>query len=529
MKVLVTDRLSDKGLGLLRDAGGFEVVNKVGLAKEALLAEIADAEALVVRSETKVTREVIAAAAKLRVIGRAGVGVDNIDVAAANERGIVVMNTPGGNTVTTGEHAISLMLSLARKIPQGTMTMKRGEWAKKKLTGMEIMGKTLGVIGLGNIGRVVADRARGLKMQVIGFDPFLNREAAEKIGVDFVELDELFRRADIVTVHTPLTDETKGIINRETFAKMKDGVLVINAARGGIVDEAALVEAIQSGKVGGAALDVFVEEPPPKDHPLLALDNVICTPHLGAATEEAAEKVAYQVSEQIRDFLLKGEIRNAVNVPSVSADELPRLRPYLTLAERLGGFLGQTLEDAPREIAVEYLGDARELNTAALTNAVLRGLLAPLLDRVVNDVSAPVVARERGVRVSESKASRDLDFSNLIQVVVTTTKGTARVAGAVLGKGNPRLVRFNDFFLEGVLDGNIVVLQNQDVPGVVGRLGTVLGEKGINIAGLELGRDKKSGRAVSLFHVDAEVPKDVLELIRKQPAIVSATQVKLGH
>ncbi len=527
-RVLVADKLAPAGMEILRAAPELQVEEAIGLKPAELAAKIGPYHGLIVRSGCTVTAEVIAAADNLRVIGRAGIGVDNIDVAAATQRGIVVMNTPGGNNVTTAEHAISMMLSLARSIPQATSSMKSGKWEKGKFTGSEVLNKNLGVVGLGNIGRIVADRALGLKMKVLAYDPFISEDGAKRLGVELATLDELFRRSDFITVHTPLTAETRGLVGAEAFAKMKKGVRIINCARGGIVDEMALAEAIGTGKVAGAALDVFVEEPPPADHPLLKLDQVICTPHLGASTDEAQLNVAVAIAEQVANYLTKDVIQDAVNVPSISPELRKVLSPYLTLAEKLGSLQAQFLGAAPIEVAIEYAGDVATYDTKSVTLGILRGLLSHAMESsTVNYVNAPTIARERGIKVVESKTSQTKGFSNLVTVTVQTGKGSSLVAGAVFGQRVIRLVRINAFFLDADPTGYILMLHNRDVPGVVGNVGMTLGEAKINIAGLELGREGVGGMAISLFHIDDAIPDAVMQKLRTLPNIVSAQLIRL--
>ncbi|MGH7830779.1 MAG: phosphoglycerate dehydrogenase, partial [Candidatus Binatia bacterium] len=481
----------------------------------------------VLRSGSKATADILDAAHNLKVIGRAGIGVENIDVEAASKRGIVVMNTPGGNNVTTAEHTISLMLSLARHIPQAVASLKAGDWKRDKFMGVELCNKTLGIIGLGNVGRIVAERALGLRMKVIGHDPFVQAEAAARMGVEPVGLDDLFARSDFITVHVPLNKETRALIDRAAIAKMKTGVRIINCARGGIVDEKDLAEALREGKVAGAALDVYVDEPPLKDHPLVKMDQVVATPHLGASTDEAQLNVAIAVAEQMVDYLTRSVIRYAVNVPSVSPELLTALRPYLVLGEKLGSFQVQMLAAVPKELYIEYGGEVTQYDVAPLTLAVLKGILTPVMESSVNYVNAPVIARERGIKIVESKSSRASDFASSITVKVKTKQKELEVEGAIFGSNNPRIVKINSFYLEAVPEGYILVLHNRDVPGVIGAVGTLLGQKGINIAGLELGREKVGGMAISLFHVDDAVPKEVLAALRNLPAIVTAELVKL--
>jgi len=527
-RVLVSDKLSPQGLQILQTAPGIAVDTVTGLTPEQLAEKIPPYHGLIVRSASTVTAEVIAAAANLRVIGRAGIGVDNIDVVAATKKGIVVMNTPAGNNVTTAEHAISMMLSLARSIPQATASMKSGKWEKGKFTGSEVFNKTLGIVGIGNIGSLVADRALGLKMRVIAYDPFISQQAAQRLGVELVDLDELYARSDFISIHTPLNQETRGLVGTAAFAKMKKGVRVINCARGGIVDEDALAEAISEGKVAGAALDVFSQEPPAADHPLLKLHQVICTPHLGAATDEAQVNVAVAIAQQAVNYLTNGVIQDAVNVPSISPELLEVLGPFLTICEKLGALQGQLLTATPAELAIEYAGEVADFDVKSLTLAVLRGLLTRVLDStMVNYVNAPTIARERGIKVVESKTTEQKGFSNLMTVTVGTAKGSSIVAGAVFGQRIIRLVRINDFYLDADPQGFILMLHNRDVPGVVGSVGMLLGESKINIARLELGREKIGGMAVSLIHVDDDIPNSVLERLRTLPNIISAQLVRL--
>jgi D-3-phosphoglycerate dehydrogenase / 2-oxoglutarate reductase len=527
-RILVTDPLAPQGMEVFERTPGFVVDLKVGIKPPEIKQIIKDYHGWVLRSGTKVTGDILATADNLKVIGRAGIGVENIDVAAASKRGIVVMNTPGGNNVTTGEHTMSLMLSLARHIPQAVASLKAGKWSREKFVGVELCNKTLGVIGLGNVGRIVAERALGFRMKVIAYDPFVQPESAARMGVEMATLDEIYARSDFITVHVPLTAETRGLINKKTFAKMKNGVRIINCARGGIVDEADLAEAIRQGKVAGAALDVYVDEPPPPDHPLVKMDQVITTPHLGASTDEAQLNVAVAVAEQMVDFLTRGVIRYAVNMPSVSPELLNSLRPYLTLGEKLGSLQVQMLSlQLPQEVQIEYAGDVTQYDVAPLTLAVLKGILTPVMESSVNYVNAPLVARERGIKIVESKSSRAIDFASSITVRVKTKEKTLEVEGAIFGSKNPRIVKINSFYLEAVPEGYILILHNRDVPGVVGAVGTLLGKKGINIAGMELGREKVGGMAISCIHVDDAVPKDTMEALRGLPSIVTAELVKL--
>ncbi len=519
MKVLALDNLQKVGIDVFKKEG-IEVDVKGKMTSEELAAVIDNYDGVVVRGATKATAAVFEKVSRMKVIGRAGSGTDNIDKVAATKKGVVVMNTPGGNTVTTGEHAISMMLALSRQIPQATASMKEGKWEKNKFMGTEITGKVLGVVGLGAIGKVVAERALGLKMTVLGYDPFVSKEDMARLGVEYSTLDDLFRRADYITFHTPLTPETKNMVNAASLEKMKKGVFLINCARGALINEADLQAALESGKVKGAAIDVYPVEPPPADTPYFKHPNVILTPHLGASTTEAQEKVAVLIAEQISDFLKKGTIRNSVNFPSVSGELLPILKPWLELGEKLGAFHGQMLESPLREVKVEYVGEVGKLLTAPVTISILKGLFQYQTEDV-NLVNARMIAEERGVKVTESKAARAEDFASLVRVVAVTEKGEYSVSGTVYGNA-PRIVGINLYPIEAELSGGILVLQNQDVPGVVGRIGTYLGEKGINIAGLQLGRKEPGGTAVSLVSVDTAVPEPVLTQLRKLPNITAA-------
>ena len=524
-RILVSDKLDKQGLDILQAAPGLEVDNKPGIAADELLKIIGQYDGLAIRSGTKVTAAVLEAATSLRVVGRAGIGVDNVDVEAASKRGVIVMNTPGGNNVTTAEHAISLMLAVARHIPQANATLRAGQWKRNDFVGTEVLGKTLGVIGLGNIGAVVADRAKGLRMEVIGYDPFITEEAAARAGIELVSLEELYARADFISVHTPMTAETKGLIGEKAFAQMKKGVYVINCARGGIVDEAALLAALESKQVAGAALDVFVSEPPAKDDPLVMHPRVVATPHLGASTGEAQLNVAIAVAEQIRDFFADGTIRNAVNVPSMSAEMAGMVAPFVALGEKIGSLYAQLAQRVPLEVQIEYKGDVADLDIRPVNAAVLKGMLAQVLDLPLNAVNAPFLAKERGVKLVEVK-NRDAEgFSNAICVTFREAGKVQVIEGAVFGGNIQRLVRFNDFYLEAVPSGYILILHNRDVPGVVGRLGTFLAQAGINIAGVVLGRI--GGEAVSFFHVDSPLDAGQLEQLRKLQDITSAQMVRL--
>lgn len=529
-RVLLSDSLGAEGLARLREAEGLDVDARIGLPPEELAGIIGDYDGLVVRSATKVTAKLLERAQRLRVIGRAGVGVDNIDVEAATKRGIVVMNTPGGSNVTTAEHAIALLLALARNIPQAAAAVRAGKWPRG-LIGTEVCNKVLGIVGLGNIGAIVAERAVGLRMKVIAYDPFVTPEAAARLRVELVPLDDLIARSDFITLHVPLTAETRGLLDAEALARTKKGVRIVNCARGGIVDELALVEAVKSGHVAGAAVDVFEKEPPPPDHPLLALEQIVCTPHLGASTSEAQVNVAVAIAQQVAAFLTRGTIQSAVNAPSLAPEVLQVLRPYLTLAEKLGALTAQMQKGLPRQVTVQATGEIAERELKTLATAVLRGLLDQLIDLdvnySVNYVNAPTIARDRGIRLIEARAPETSDYANAISVTVAHDGDSTVVQGAVFGAGTVRLTRIGDFRMEAVPEGHILMLHNRDVPGVVGRIGTLLGENQINIAGLELGRERVGGMALSLFHVDDPVPPAVLEQVRRLPQIVAANLLKL--
>ncbi len=526
MKVLVSDNISFKGIEILKKAG-LEVDVKTGLSAEELKKEINNYDALIVRSATKVTSNIVDSARNLKVIGRAGSGLDNIDKTAATKKGIVVMNTPGGNTITTAEHTMALLLSMARQIPQATASMKQGKWEKKKFTGVELYNKILGIIGLGNIGAKVAKMAQGMGMNIITHDPFLSEEKARALGVKVVGLDELISKSDFITIHTPLTKETKGLINAERIAMMKDGVRLINSARGGIVDEKALYEALKSGKVGAAALDVFEKEPPEQRHPLLSLDNVACTPHLGAATEEAQENVAITVAEQVVDYLLYGTIRNAVNFPSVSADVLPSLQPYINLAERLGSFLSQSFDGGINEIVVEYRGGVAELALEPITVAALKGILTPILEETVNFINAPLIAKERGIEVKEITTDDAGDYHSMLAIKIKAGSKESMAAGVLHGKKEPRIIVINGFTVEVVPEGEMLVLSNKDKPGVIGSIGTLLGKNNINIARMQFGRETLGGKAVSVVSIDTPVSREILSAIKKLPHVLSVKQIHL--
>ena len=526
MKVLVSDALSDVGVRIFEETPGIEVTVRTDLGPEGILGEIGKYDGLVIRSATKVTPEVIEAGENLKVVGRAGIGLDNVNIDAASRRGIVVMNTPEGNTITTAEHAIALLMSLTRNVPQATESLKAGRWDKKKLKGREVYGKTLGLVGLGHIGRIVADRAQGLKMKVIVYDPYIKPSVIEEMDCEPVSLDELLSRADYVTVHVPKTEETAGLLGGEAFSKMKPGAMLVNCARGGIVDEDALHDALSSGHLGGAALDVFSTEPP-GEHKLMGLSNFICTPHLGASTMEAQDNVAKDVAEQIVAYLLHGTVKNAVNVPSVSAELMSVLRPYVVLSEKLGLFQGQLATSGVEEIEVRYLGKVTEYDVRPLTTGLLKGFLTPLMQDDVNYINARMIASERGIKVVESTSEKSEDFASLIMVRVKSVEGESIVSGTIFGKTLPRILRINDFYLEAVPEGHILLIHNEDKPGVIGRICSALGDRGININRMHVGEDKKRKRNINLLNTQVPVNNEALEAIRGLEDVLSARKVEL--
>ena len=517
-RVLIADSLSPAALKIFKDRG-VDADVKTGLKKDELLAIIDQYDGLAVRSATKADKEVIDAAKRLKVIGRAGIGVDNIDIPAATARGIVVMNTPFGNSITTAEHAIAMMFALARQLPAADASTQAGKWEKNRFMGVELYAKTLGVIGCGNIGSIVADRANGLRMKVIGFDPFLTPERAVEIGVEKVELDELLARADVITLHTPLTDKTRNVLSAEALAKARKGVLIINCARGGLVDEAALRAALESGQVGGAAFDVFTSEPA-KENVLFGAPNFIATPHLGASTEEAQENVALQVAEQIADLLLTGAVSNALNSPSVSAEEAPKLKPFVALAEKLGSFAGQMVDTGLVAVDIAFIGEVSKLKVAPLTSAALAGVLRPALAEI-NMVSAPSVAKARGITVTESKQEVSPVYDSLIRITVTTKDGARAFAGTVVA-GVPRVVEIKGMELDAPFAAAMLYINNLDKPGFIGALGGLLGGAGINIATFNLGRTASGGDAIALVGVDQAPDREVLAAISALPHVKEA-------
>src|SRR5712691_6868141 len=515
-KVLISDRLSAAAVQIFTDRG-VEVDVKPGLDKDQLAEIVGGFDGLAIRSATKVTAKLLDRAKRLKVVGRAGIGVDNVDIAAATAKGVIVMNTPFGNSITTAEHAISLMLALARQIPAADVSTQLGKWEKNKFMGVEITGKTLGVIGCGNIGSIVVDRAHGLKMRVVAYDPYLSPERAVDIGVHKVELDDLLRRADFITLHTPLTERTCNIIDARALGLTKRGVRIVNCARGGLVDEQALRAALDSGHVAGAAFDVFTEEPA-TDNPLFGHPNVVCTPHLGAATTEAQENVALQIAEQMSDYLLNGAISNAVNFPSITAEEAPRLRPFIKLAEQLGLFAGQATETRLKTVKLVYEGHLAGMNTKALTAAAIAGLLKPLLHDV-NMVSAPIVARERGIDLEETKRDAQSDYDNLMTLTVVTERQERSIQGTVFADGRPRCVSIKGIRVEAEFGPSMLYVTNEDKPGFIGRFATILGDAGINIATFHVGRESPGGNAIALVEVDGAVPAEVIEQVKRIPHV----------
>ncbi len=525
MKVLISDNLSQKGIEILKKAG-IDVDVKIGMKPEELAEVIGNYHGLIVRSATKVTSKIIDAASNLKVIGRAGSGLDNVDITAATKKGIVVMNAPGGNTITTAEHTLALMFALARQIPQATASMKQGKWEKKKFMGVELFNKTLGIIGIGNIGSQVAKRAQAFAMNVISYDPFLSEEKAKAMGVEKVSLEELFKRSDFITIHTPITSETRNLINKETIKKMKDGVRIINCARGGIVNEKDLYEAIVEGKVAGAALDVFEKEPP-ENNPLITLDNVVTTPHLGAATKEAQENVAIVIAEQIADYLVHGTIRNAVNFPSIPADQVSKLQPYINLAEKLGLFAAQIFEDGVTEITIEYKGEASEINSAPVKIAAIKGFLTPILEETVNFVNAPFIAKERGIEIKETKSADAGDYQSMVAIRIKSKDKESYLAGTLFSRKDPRIVAVDSFKIEIVPEGELLFIYNIDKPGVIGNLGTILGKNNINIARMQFGREAPGGKAISVITIDTPVSPKIIEEIKSLPNVLSLKRINL--
>jgi D-3-phosphoglycerate dehydrogenase len=521
-RVLISDALSPAALAIFKERGvEVDFQPNLGKDKDKLAEIIGTYDGLAIRSATKVTEKILANASNLKVIGRAGIGVDNVDIPAATARGVIVMNTPFGNSITTAEHAIAMMFAIAREIPAADVSTQAGKWEKNRFMGVEITGKVLGIIGCGNIGSIVADRALGLRMRVIAFDPFLTPERALDLGVEKVELDDLLARADFITLHTPMTAQTKNILSAENLAKTKKGVRIVNCARGGLVDEVALRAALDSGHVAGAAFDVFVTEPA-TDNPLFGHPNVVCTPHLGAATTEAQENVALQVAEQMADYLVRGAISNAINFPSITAEEAPKLKPFIALAEKLGSFAGQLTETGLKEIRITYEGAVAGLKVKALTAAAVAGVLRPQLQDI-NVVSAPVVAKDRGITIEEmTRAAGDTDYESLITLTVVTEKQERSVSGTVFHDGKPRIVAIKGIKVDAEFAPAMIYVTNEDKPGFIGRFASLLGDAGVNIATFALGRDNKGGSAIALVEVDGAVPADVIAKVQTLPGVNQA-------
>jgi D-3-phosphoglycerate dehydrogenase len=520
-RVLISDKISPASVKIFEDRGvEVDYQPDLGKDRDALAAIIGNYDGLAVRSASKVTSKVLANAGKLKVIGRAGIGIDNIDIPTATQKGVIVMNTPFGNSITTAEHAIALLLALAREIPAADQSTQAGKWEKARFLGVEITGKVLGLIGCGNIGSIVSDRAIGLKMRVVAFDPFLSEERAAELGVEKVELDDLLARADFISLHTPLTDKTKNILSASALNKTKKGARIVNCARGGLVDEAALRVALDSGHIAGAAFDVFSTEPA-TENPLFGHPRVICTPHLGASTMEAQENVALQIAEQMSDYLMRGAISNAVNFPSITAEEAPKLRPFIALAEKLGSFAGQLTETGITAVKVTYQGEAAQMNTRALTSSAVAGLLRPMLADI-NVVSAPMVAKERGIVIEETTSEADSDYDALITLTVVTDNKERSVSGAVLADGKPRIVDVKGIKVDAEFAPSMIYVANEDKPGFVGSFATLLGEAGVNIATFALGRHSPGGDAIALVQIDGEISEDVMARIKKLPQVRQA-------
>jgi D-3-phosphoglycerate dehydrogenase len=522
-RVLISDKLSPAAVEIFRERG-VAVDVKPGLDKDELAKIIGEYDGLAIRSNTKVTAKLLEKATRLKVVGRAGIGVDNVDIPAATARGVIVMNTPFGNSITTAEHAIAMMFALAREIPAADASTQAGKWEKNRFMGVEITAKTLGIIGCGNIGSITASRALGLKMRVIAFDPFLSEERALELGVEKVDLDTLLARADFITLHTPLTAQTKNILSAENLAKTKKGVRIINCARGGLVDEAALRAALDSGHVAGAAFDVFVEEPA-KSNPLFGHPNVVATPHLGASTSEAQENVALQVAEQMSDYLTRGAISNAINFPSITAEEAPKLKPFIALAEGLGSFAGQLTEDPIVKVTITYEGAVATLKTKALTSAAVAGLLRPSLADI-NVVSAPSVAAHRGIVIEEATRENRADYESFITLSVTTEKQERSVGGTVFHDGKPRILSIKDIKVDAEFTPSMIYVTNEDKPGFIGRFASLLGQAGVNIATFALGRDTLGGSAIALVSIDGETPADVLAKVGEIPGVRQAKALR---
>jgi D-3-phosphoglycerate dehydrogenase len=527
-KILIADPISESGLTVFQSHNGdFKIDARSKLSLEDLKKAAADVDAIIVRSETKITAEVLASSKKVKIVGRAGVGVDNIDVTAASRQGVIVVNVPGGNTISAAEHTVAMILALSRNIPQANASLKAGEWKRSQFTGTELQGKTLGLIGLGRIGREVSKRCQSFGMNVMGFDPYTSEEYAKNFNIKLSTLEEIYAQADYITVHVPMNDATRHMFNAETLKKLKTGVRLINCARGGIIDEQALADAIKSGHVKGAAIDVFEEEPPKKDNPLLALPNVIVTPHLGASTEEAQVKVAQELAETLRDFFLTGAVRNAVNLPALDAEQFKELEPYLLLCENLGKFVTQMVGAPIQSLKIEYAGEISQKNTTPLTLATLKGFLTPILGEKVNVVNAPFLAKEREVKWTETKTNETADYTSLITLSVASGSNKYSISGTLLAKNSARIVAIDGLSLDVVPEGTMVIYTNVDKPGVIGYVGTILGQNKINIAAMQVGRKSSGGEAITVVNVDADVPEAVLKQIREFQGITLVKCVKL--
>ncbi|MCM8799762.1 MAG: phosphoglycerate dehydrogenase [Candidatus Omnitrophica bacterium] len=527
IKILISDPLSEEGINILKIVEDFHVDIKTDLKPQELKEIIKDYDALIVRSATKVTKEIIDSSKNLKVIGRAGVGLDNVDLESATQKGIIVMNTPAGNTISTAEHTFALILALSRNIPQANNSVKRGEWKRSQFMGVELYNKVLGIIGLGRIGSEVAKRAQAFGMRVLAYDPYLRREIAQQLGVEIVELRELLTESDYITVHTPLTEETKHIISDEEFALMKDGVRIINCARGGVIDEKALLNALKEKKVAGAALDVFEVEPPSKDSELLKLDNVIVSCHLGASTEEAQRNVAVEIAESVRDYLLGKGIRNAVNFPCLEIETYKVISPYLNLAERLGCFGAQIIEGRIQEINLSYNGEIFNYDITPLTSALVKGLLTPVLGDSVNFINALSLAKERAIKLKETKSLREEEFINSIELKINTDLESRSIIGTLSSNKQPRIVKIDKYYVEVLPYGQMIITYNWDRPGIIGNLGTLLGSHGINIAAMTFGREEPQGKAISILNVDNPISQDILDKIKKLDNILSVKLIKL--
>ncbi|PIQ99895.1 MAG: phosphoglycerate dehydrogenase [Nitrospinae bacterium CG11_big_fil_rev_8_21_14_0_20_45_15] len=526
MKVLVSDNLSENGVDLLKQEDGIEVDVKTGMSEDELIAVIPAYHGLIVRSATKVTPKIIEAATNLKVIGRAGIGVDNINLEAAGKKGIIVMNTPEGNVITTGEHAMALMMSMSRNIPQANASVQSGEWAPKKFMGVELHDKTLGIIGLGRIGSIVADRAKAFHMKVVVYDPFIPQERAAKMGVEIAELKDVLARADFLSLHAPATADGSALLGKAEFDIVKPGLRIVNCARGSLIDPDALVQAIKDKKVAQAALDVYVKEPLAQDSVLRGVPEIILTPHLGASTEEAQEKVAVAVADQMIDFLKYGNVRNAVNMPSIDAETLNRIRPYLTLGEELGKFVSQLVEGAVEKVAIQYKGDVAGVNVEPITTSILKGILSQYVEGL-NMVNSPFIAKERGIDVEESKSNEDMEYTSTVAVSVISKNGERSVMGSIFGKGDSRIVKIDEYHFEALLSKHMLILTNNDAPGVIGNVGNILGKNQINIAGFHLGRLKEKDKAVSVINIDSSPTSEVMRELKDTPNILSVNSVTL--